>query len=319
MRSISKNLAHSELKRNPAASSLIATSTLAIISLLFLTGQSAAKESASQSSDKEAGSKKSEKASEKSESKSDRKASKKKSKESEKPAESASEKTETRSTEAKPVEPSLTTDNAQISAEKREAIKELLRTTEMTKTADEIYKLLLSSGQKSFTLNLEQSIKDDPRLGEAQRTDLLQKAKESSDRMFARYRELLPQRLNLSEILEQVSFKVYDKYFTTQELNDIIGFYRTPAGKKALSVLPQVMEESTSMTGRLITPKVKDIVAEIVIEERRRIESQAAAEAAEQKSATGEKPASTEKEKSSEKPTSPEKKPTSSEKPSTTR
>jgi hypothetical protein len=37
---------------------------------------------------------------------------------------------------------------------------------------------------------------------------------------------------------------IYDKYFTHAEIKDLLGFYETPTGKKAISVLPQVMNES---------------------------------------------------------------------------
>jgi hypothetical protein len=105
-------------------------------------------------------------------------------------------------------------------------------------------------------------------LTDDQKRDLMQKAVGSTTRMFARYRELLPKEINLPDVLESVSTKVYDKYFSAKELNDISDFYQTPAGKKALDVLPQVMQESAQMTGEIVTPKVKQIVAQILQEER---------------------------------------------------
>jgi hypothetical protein len=36
---------------------------------------------------------------------------------------------------------------------------------------------------------------------------------------------------------------VYAKYFSAQELRDMLAFYRTPTGEKSLKVLPQVMSE----------------------------------------------------------------------------
>jgi len=41
-----------------------------------------------------------------------------------------------------------------------------------------------------------------------------------------------------------VAVPVYDKYFTTIEIGGLIQFYSTPLGKKAISVLPQVLTES---------------------------------------------------------------------------
>jgi hypothetical protein len=36
---------------------------------------------------------------------------------------------------------------------------------------------------------------------------------------------------------------VYARYFTAQELRDIAGFYKTPAGAKALQLMPKVMAD----------------------------------------------------------------------------
>ncbi len=37
--------------------------------------------------------------------------------------------------------------------------------------------------------------------------------------------------------------KIYAKYFTAKEINDLIAFYKTPTGQKALRIMPQTMAE----------------------------------------------------------------------------
>jgi len=170
--------------------------------------------------------------------------------------------------------PQTTFEQSKLAPDKREAIKRLMTVTRLPKIADSMYDMLLAQGQKSFELSLARSIQDDTRYSDDQKKDLLQKAVGSTTRMFARYRELLPSEINLPDVLESVFNKVYDKYFSAKELNDISDFYQTPAGKKALDVLPQVMTESAQMTGEIVTPKVKEIVAKILQEERASLEAQ---------------------------------------------
>lgn len=169
--------------------------------------------------------------------------------------------------------PATTAAQAKLSPEKRDAIRRLMDVTRLPQVADKMYDMLLAQGQKSFELNLARSIQEDPRYGDQQKNELMQQVVASSTRMFSRYRELLPKEINLPDVLESISTQVYDKYFTAKELNDISDFYQTEAGKKALDVLPQVMQESAQMTGEVVTPKVKSIVAQIVQEERGRMES----------------------------------------------
>lgn len=168
--------------------------------------------------------------------------------------------------------PATTAAQAKLTPDKREAIRRLMTVTRLPQVADKMYDMLLSQGQKSFELNLARSLQEDPRYSEEQKKDLMKKVVDSSVRMFARYRELLPKEINLPDVLESISTQVYDKYFSAKELNDISNFYETEAGKKALDVLPQVMQESAQMTGEVVTPKVKAIVAQIVQEERVLIE-----------------------------------------------
>ena len=40
---------------------------------------------------------------------------------------------------------------------------------------------------------------------------------------------------------------IYSKYFTNEEVKGIIAFYETPLGKKTLSVIPQISQESTAI------------------------------------------------------------------------
>lgn len=57
------------------------------------------------------------------------------------------------------------------------------------------------------------------------------------------YRELF----NVDEIIERL-IPLYDKYYTEKELWDIVKFYESPAGQKALDVTPKIMKESVGVS-----------------------------------------------------------------------
>ena len=51
---------------------------------------------------------------------------------------------------------------------------------------------------------------------------------------------------------------VYARYFTVGEMQEIIAFYRSPAGAKTLKVMPQIMTEvSTTMAPQMQTLQEK--------------------------------------------------------------
>ncbi|HEV2957312.1 MAG TPA: DUF2059 domain-containing protein [Xanthobacteraceae bacterium] len=59
---------------------------------------------------------------------------------------------------------------------------------------------------------------------------------------------------NLAQVMATAP-PIYAKYFTVQELRDLLAFYRTPTGAKALRVLPQVMGEFSAG----LLPRMKEV------------------------------------------------------------
>ena len=57
------------------------------------------------------------------------------------------------------------------------------------------------------------------------------------------YKELF----NVDEIVERL-VPLYDKYYTEKELWDIVQFYESPAGQKALEVTPKIMKETIGVS-----------------------------------------------------------------------
>lgn len=59
---------------------------------------------------------------------------------------------------------------------------------------------------------------------------------------------------------------IYDKHYTHEEIKELIKFYQTPLGKKTISTMPKIMEESMEMgqeLGKQVAEKVvKQLQAE---------------------------------------------------------
>ena len=53
--------------------------------------------------------------------------------------------------------------------------------------------------------------------------------------------------------------KLYKKYFSEKEINDITGFYKTPTGKKSMQVMPTVMMESMQIGMKRVQDKMPEL------------------------------------------------------------
>jgi hypothetical protein len=152
------------------------------------------------------------------------------------------------------------------SPEKRALIKELLLVTNAQRNTNDIFNIMLIQMEASLPTTLKTMISNSLGL---QGEELQQKIAESSARVIRRYKELLPQRINFAQEVEEISYAIYSKYYTEQELKDLITFYKTPTGRKVIAVMPQVMQESMQRSMERLMPQQMQLIQEIVQQELR--------------------------------------------------
>ena len=63
--------------------------------------------------------------------------------------------------------------------------------------------------------------------------------------------------------MEEIMARMYAKNFTIDEIKAITAFYVSPAGKKTLTVLPQVMQQTMPEIMGLVTPRVKEAMTKM--------------------------------------------------------
>lgn len=49
--------------------------------------------------------------------------------------------------------------------------------------------------------------------------------------------------INSNDLIE-LYIPIYDKYYTEEDLDNLVKFYKSPTGKKVTSIMPQMMNES---------------------------------------------------------------------------
>jgi hypothetical protein len=160
---------------------------------------------------------------------------------------------------AKPVKPSAPI----ISQEKRALIKELLEITESTKNAEQIMDSMVRSELPKLVSAV---LKNAPAL-DSDRPEIQKQFSEIVSRMAGKYRDRVVKKIDVNQLIEQVSYPIYDKYFTESELRDIIAFYKSSTGKKAISLMPQIFNDSFQRTNEILMPQMSRIMTEIITEE----------------------------------------------------
>jgi hypothetical protein len=159
----------------------------------------------------------------------------------------------------------------EIKPAKRALIKELYMATRADKMAESFAKIILTQMER----DLPKMISETPEMADLKSRDreLVQRTiVETSTRVFKRFKELMPQRINFAEVMEQMFYPIYDKFFTEEELKDLVAFYKSTTGQKSIEVMPQLMQDAVQRSSQALNAKVMELVTEVMQEEKKNID-----------------------------------------------
>ena len=146
---------------------------------------------------------------------------------------------------------------------KRALIKELLELTRAGDIANDILSQNLAQMEVELPKLLSGFLEDSGLEGEA----LKKQANATALRIIKRYQERVPKVLDMKQITEQISYTLYDQFYTEAELKDVIAFYKTSTGQKVITTTPKLTSESIRLSNQLVLPKITNLIQEIVKEE----------------------------------------------------
>jgi hypothetical protein len=160
----------------------------------------------------------------------------------------------------------------QISPEKQAAIKELVSIVNADDKSADLMNLFMTQMDSMREATIKMILDERTDLTAAERKaieDVLIADKKESTK---RFQEKLVQKLNFTEMIKEISVIVYDKYFTLEEIKDLVAFYKTPTGQKALKTMTPLMADTMQLTAERLVPKIPGIMKEIENEQKQEIE-----------------------------------------------
>jgi hypothetical protein len=164
---------------------------------------------------------------------------------------------------------SASVSNAQqtITPEKKALIKELLEVTGGHKTSEDMVNAMLEQMEKELPKLMSLMIENDRHLASTEKEDLKKDVTKVALRASKRYREMFMQRVNIGQMVDDLSYPLYDKFFTEAEIRDLIIFYKSSTGKKTIEVMPSLMAESIAKTSEALLPTIQQIIKEVTEDE----------------------------------------------------
>lgn len=157
-----------------------------------------------------------------------------------------------------------------ITPEKRALIKEMIVATDVQKMSDAMMKATMDQLENDTPRRVADSVNSMSDLTPEERKKLIQKMTDDSARFTKRFRELMKEKLDWVQLIEELMYPIVDKYYTEDDLKNMIVFYKSPTGRKVLEVMPQMMTEMMIRSEEIIRPKVEGIARQVLEEEEKR-------------------------------------------------
>lgn len=121
---------------------------------------------------------------------------------------------------------------------KQESVKELFQLMRSDSLTDKMFATTIPAMLKQ----MQGQIKDSATLARSNelRNSMMQTVKEVSKKM-----------------INEDMVSLYDKYFTQNEINDLISFYKTPTGQKFIKVTPEIQKEIMTVMFQKYIPEMQ--------------------------------------------------------------
>ena len=103
-------------------------------------------------------------------------------------------------------------------------------------------------------------VEKDAELSAPQKLELKKSALEGGARLDKEVKDFFSDQVKMAPISEEVIFQIYDRTFSESELRELIAFYQTTAGKKALEFLPSLSTQYQKAISEVLLPLLQDFI-----------------------------------------------------------
>lgn len=164
--------------------------------------------------------------------------------------------------------------NAQsaIVPEKQAAIKEMVALMNADNQTEQLIKVFSEQMQDTRRETVKAIIKERIDLTAADKKQLENMLLEEEKDKYKPMQQRLLAKIDYNTVIDEMMLEVYDKFFTLEEIRELIAFYKTPVGQKLLKQVPAIAAESMKVTQTKLLPRLMEALREIEQEDRRDIE-----------------------------------------------
>lgn len=154
-----------------------------------------------------------------------------------------------------------------ITEAKRKLIADYLKVTKVEEDYGRSMDQMLGIMEMTYPATIQSAMDKLVDLSPKEREDMKKSLTERQLSISKKMRERYAKVVDIKQIIEEIYYPLYDKYYTEDELKDLIVFYSSPTGKKVTATSIEFGTESARLFVEKMTPKITKMVDEIIKEE----------------------------------------------------
>jgi hypothetical protein len=164
------------------------------------------------------------------------------------------------------------TAQTQTSNEKQAAIKELVFLINGDNKMEDLMNALTAQMQSAQDAMFKSLLDERTDLSAADKKELENALVGDRKNSYERFQRKLNEKLNYNEMMSELSSASFDKYYTLDEIKELIVFYKSPVGQKSIKLMPEVTAETMKAVQEKLMPKMMIVIKEIEDENKAELE-----------------------------------------------
>jgi hypothetical protein len=154
-----------------------------------------------------------------------------------------------------------------ISDEKRKLIAQLLLVNKTEENSLKATDALMEMLESIYPATVKSALEKMTDPSDKEREDMEKTAVGHQLAVSRKMRARLPEVINIKQLLEEIYYPLYDKYYTESELKDLIVFYSSPTGKKVIENMTPFFVEAMKSSQEKLYPKILKLNDDVIKEE----------------------------------------------------
>ena len=154
-----------------------------------------------------------------------------------------------------------------ISEEKNKLIGDLVFVMKMDRQFPEMMDTMLKGMEATYPVGFNAAVDSNPGLSIEQKKALKISAGDRFVAFSQKFRKRLPEVVDYSKYIRDAIYPLYDKFYSEQELRDLIAFYKTPTGQKVIDTLPALLADSNVAAKEKLLPQLIPLIESMVRED----------------------------------------------------